>query len=172
MTLLIAEARRLEGIKTRPISRLLHQLLPDDTGIFLNGTEADFLAVKDVIQKFERISGAHLNLEKSVLINLKPSFSHDSFEWAGCRIAQLGEIFTYLGSLIGVSITPSSQILEFLLGKVKKRFSHWANRLVLFVGQAILLKHILRSIPTYHFMLLKLIGTGLKKMERVGREFL
>lgn len=109
-----------------PKLRLLHQLFADDIGIFLNGIEADFLAAKEVIQKFERIFGAHLNLEKSVLINLNPSSSHDLFEWSGCRIAQSRDIFTYIGSPIGVNIMPS-QILDFLLGKVKKCLSHLAN---------------------------------------------
>lgn len=109
----VVERGRLKGIDTGQGSKLLHQLFVDDIGIYLNGTKEDFIVAIDVIRTFERISGAQLNLEKYVLIQLDLSSNIDWFDRAGCKVTQPGEIVTYLGSPIGVDI-------NFLLGKVRK----------------------------------------------------
>lgn len=70
MSLLTTHAQqgRILGIPIPGENQLLHQLFADDIDIFLDATHANFEAVAHVIHQYEKISGAHLNLEKSTII--------------------------------------------------------------------------------------------------------
>lgn len=92
---------RLKGIDTGQGLKLIHQLFADDTSIYLNKTKEDFVVATEVIQVFERIFGAQLNMEKSVLIPLDSNSNIDWLARAYCKATQSGEIFTYLDSPIG-----------------------------------------------------------------------
>lgn len=65
----------------------------------------------------------------------------------------------YLGCLIGFNVTPSQEI-DFLLGKVYKRLSHWANFSLSFVGRSILLRHVIKAMSIYHLMSMSLNVQG------------
>lgn len=85
-----------------------------------------------------------------------------SLEWlsgTGCRIAKSGKIAVYLGCPIGYKVRPSQEA-DFLLGKLRKKLFTWANRSLSLAGRTILLKHILRAVPTYHLMALALYKNG------------
>lgn len=62
--------------------------------------------------------------------------------------------------------------MDFLLGKVRKQLSHWANRSLSFVGKTVLLRHVLWAIPIYHFMSMALNTTGYCMLEGVCKDFL
>lgn len=88
----------------------------------------------------------------------------------GCRVVWNGEIVTYLGSPVGINITPSQEA-EFLLNTIRKRTRHWANHLLSLQGRIVLLRHVLRAIPVYHLMALNLNKDGFKMLEGICREF-
>lgn len=89
----------------------------------------------------------------------------------GCKIAQLEEIISFLGCLIGVKIPPSKEA-EFLMDKVRKRVFHWSNMLLSLQRRIVLVKHILKAILIYHLMALTLNQEGYKRLEQICREFL
>lgn len=76
----------------------------------------------------------------------------------------------YLGSPIGVHVFIATKT-EYLLGKVRKRVWHWANRLLSMQGRIVLVRHVLRAIPVFHLMSLALNHDGFKSLESIYHEF-
>lgn len=88
-----------------------------------------------------------------------------------CKVLRTREVTKYLGCPIGLDIQ-HAQELEFLLGKVRKRLCHWSNKLLSFPSRITLIKHVLREIPIYAFMVYSFSKDGLKKLKGVYRDFL
>lgn len=162
---------KIKGLSIKPGEQLLHQLFADDTGVFFKSTEENFHKVTLLIALYECISGAKLNLHKSVLIQLNNSPPLDWFSRVGSKIAVRGEIIKYLGCPINFNLSPN-KIPRFLLDKFRKRLCHWSNRLLSMAGRLVLLRHMVCSIPIYYFMLLDLTQDGFKTLETMYREFL
>lgn len=59
----------LTGLKISN-ENLLYQLFVDDEGLFLQNNQADFEKARSVIQVYENISGAFLNMAKLVIVPL------------------------------------------------------------------------------------------------------
>ncbi|KAL3686155.1 hypothetical protein R1sor_004177 [Riccia sorocarpa] len=74
MRALREEERRgnIQGLNLGGGHSLLHQLFADDTGICITAEEEQFEKLMEVIQEFESASGACLNLQKSIVMQLKP----------------------------------------------------------------------------------------------------
>lgn len=66
----LADQGKIKGFKIGTRHEVLHQLFADDTGILMHSDEASFSNVKEALNVYERISGAKVNLGKSVLIQL------------------------------------------------------------------------------------------------------
>lgn len=156
---LIKEKVRIGELTRIPVGeghQLTHQLFADDTRLFFLATQENFKCVKEIIVKYEVISGASLNLSKSMLV---PLFLNGPIpKWmrnAGCKVVAKKEVINYLGCPIAYGVTPVQEA-EFLLGKVRKRLGHWANRMLNWNGKIVLLRHVLRAIREYHLMALSL----------------
>ncbi|KAL3686513.1 hypothetical protein R1sor_009087 [Riccia sorocarpa] len=97
-----AQENIIQGLRINESHQLLFSLFADDTGLCLAATRENFLAAKEIVETFERISGAQLNVGKSLIVpmGLDP-IPRWLFE-TGCRVASEGEIWTYLGTPIGL----------------------------------------------------------------------
>ncbi|KAL3683679.1 hypothetical protein R1sor_001701 [Riccia sorocarpa] len=62
----------IQGLNIGGGRRLLHQLFADDTGICITADERQFNRLKEMIRDFEVASGASLNLQKSIVMQLRP----------------------------------------------------------------------------------------------------
>lgn len=156
------EAGRLQGLKI-PAECAINSLRTTRACY-----ETKFTIARETIQHYKNNSGALLNIQKSKII---PIYLTDGKypEWlqdTGCKIAKEREITEYLGCPIGYKVRPSHEV-AFLVGKLRKLLCHWTTK-----SLTILLKHVLRSIHTYHLMSLELFKTGYKEMEKVCRRFL
>ncbi|KAL3696147.1 hypothetical protein R1sor_010223 [Riccia sorocarpa] len=163
--------KRLEGIHLPGGRQLLHQLFADDTGVHLQVRERDFQVTKSIVDTFEKISGAQLNISKSMII---PLGNRDPPAWVlqtGCQVAEVGELVVYLGGPIGRNLS-DSQIVDFLAAKLQKRLFHWSNKLLTWSGKVTLLKHVLVMIPTYQLMTISLTRNGFHSLEKICRLFL
>ncbi|KAL3679689.1 hypothetical protein R1sor_022645 [Riccia sorocarpa] len=170
----LREEERLGNIKGLNIGEshsLLHQLFADDTGICITAEEGQFERLKAVIKEFENASGACLNLQKSIVMQLKP---RDQPEWmgsTGCEIAGLGRSFKYLGVATSSPIDEKT-ITEEIMQKLMKKLKHWSNRLLSWPAKTILLRHVLAATPLYQLMSVGLCKDGLEELERLCRNFL
>lgn len=101
-----ADLGNIVGVQLGNGKQLTHQLFVDDTGIFFHTTEENFWNIREVIAKYEAISGACLNPTKSIVIPMY--LSGPIPDWmlnVGCKISQQREVITYLGCPIGYGIT-------------------------------------------------------------------
>lgn len=80
-----SQTRELEGIQLGNKEQLTHQLFVDDTGIFITATEDNFHSVRQVINSYERISSACLNVLKQIscyyAIFLRARFRSGCVRW-------------------------------------------------------------------------------------------
>ncbi|KAL3691868.1 hypothetical protein R1sor_005519 [Riccia sorocarpa] len=166
-----ADQQSLHGIKIKENKQLMFSLFADDTGLCLKATEGNFLAAKELIDRFELISGAQLNVAKSLIIPIGMETVPRWMLMTGCKVAAEGEIHTYLGAPVGVGIA-EDQLEAFLLEKLTKKVNFWANRMLSWEGRCTVLKHALSMIPNYYLMTLGLTTNGYKKLDRICWRFL
>ncbi|KAL3679848.1 hypothetical protein R1sor_022804 [Riccia sorocarpa] len=170
----LREEERLGNIKGLNIGdshSLLHQLFADDTGICITAEEGQFERLKAVIKEFENASGACLNLQKSIVMQLKPRDQPDWMGNTGCEIAGPGSSFKYLGVATSSPVDEKT-ITEEIVQKLMKKLKHWSNRLLSWPAKTILLRHVLAATPLYQLMSVGLCKDGLEELERLCRNFL
>ncbi|KAL3690555.1 hypothetical protein R1sor_016864 [Riccia sorocarpa] len=166
-----AELQRIEEIKISEHKQLLHSLFADDTGLCLRATEENFWAAKEIVDRFEMISGARLNVAKSLIIPLGLETVPRWMLMTGCKVAVQGELWTYLGAPVGVGVA-EDELEAFLLEKLTKKINFWANRMLNWEGRCTVLKHALSMLPNYYLMTLGLTTNGYRKLDRTCWRFL
>ncbi|KAL3684100.1 hypothetical protein R1sor_002122 [Riccia sorocarpa] len=171
MLLEAAALKNIEGIKINDDKQLLFSLFADDTGLCLRATEENFRVAKAVVDRFEAISGAQLNVSKSLIIPLGLERVPRWMLMTGCKVAAEGEIWTYLGAPVGVGVA-EEQLEAFLIDKLTSKVNFWANRILSWEGRCIVLKHALATMPNYYLMTLGLTANGYKKLDRICWRFL
>ncbi|KAL3700191.1 hypothetical protein R1sor_018213 [Riccia sorocarpa] len=107
MQLLRKEERagRITGIQIPGGQPLLHRLFADDSGVSILATEENFTNLTRTISDFEAISGARLNLTKSVVIPFNLPEAPPWLVESGCQIVKPGEHIVYLGCRAGIQLT-------------------------------------------------------------------
>ncbi|KAL3699367.1 hypothetical protein R1sor_017389 [Riccia sorocarpa] len=122
MLMIREEERRgnLTGLRIPNGRPLLHRLFADDSGITLKATERNFSNLRSTIARFERISGASLNVNKSVILPMAmsrlPRWLHDT----GCKILVGGDEVKYLGIKAGAEVTEEAHARD-LAERLKKQ---------------------------------------------------
>src|SRR3954470_18259661 len=97
-TLAKALQKEMPGIILPDGSRATHSMFADDTKVIMNNTN-ELPLMLDTLQRYERASGAKLNMSKSSLLaigSLQTPTTLSLIPWAAD-----GEPVTYLGGLIG-----------------------------------------------------------------------
>ncbi|KAL3700396.1 hypothetical protein R1sor_018418 [Riccia sorocarpa] len=161
----------IRGLNIGEGHSLLHQLFADDTGICITAEEHQFDNLKEVIREFESASGACLNLQKSIVMQLKPSQPPAWMSLTGCEIAGPGRSFKYLGVATSSPIDEKT-ITDEIVQKLMRKLKHWSNRLLSWPAKTILLRHVLAATPLYQLMSVGLCKDGLEELERLCRNFL
>ncbi|KAL3681464.1 hypothetical protein R1sor_024420 [Riccia sorocarpa] len=166
------EARgRLMGVNYGGQTTLLHQIYADDTGVNLTMEESQFNRLKATIQVFEEISGARLNLAKSLIMPISPEIILDWVRTTGCDIAGPGKSFLYLG-VTTCNPIDEAVIAKAITQKMLKRLAHWSNRFLSWPAKIILLKQVLAATPLYQLLSVGLEQKGLEALESLCRQFL
>ncbi|KAL3679921.1 hypothetical protein R1sor_022877 [Riccia sorocarpa] len=161
----------LQGLNIGGEQSMLHQLFADDTSICITAEERQFEKLKEVIKEFENASGACLNLQKLMVMQLKPQQQPEWMASTGCEIAGPGRCFKYLGVATSSHIDENAITYE-IVKKLLQKLKHWSNCLLSWQAKTILLKHVLAAIPLYQLMSVGLCNDGLEELERLCRNFL
>ncbi|KAL3677357.1 hypothetical protein R1sor_027305 [Riccia sorocarpa] len=161
----------IQGLNIGGGQSLLHQLFADDTGICITAEERQFDNLKEVIRDFEMASGASLNLQKSIVMQLTPGPPPAWLDQTGCEVASLGKSFKYLGVVTSSPIDERAVTAE-IVQKMMKKLKHWSNRLLSWPAKTILLKHVLAATPLYQLMSVGLCKDDLEELEKLCRNFL
>ncbi|KAL3701097.1 hypothetical protein R1sor_019119 [Riccia sorocarpa] len=162
---------QLQGIETGSGREILEALFADDTGLLLRAEEENWNQAAAVIRKFEIMSGAKLNVQKSLVV---PIGFEEPPGWllrSGCKIPTEGEVWTYLGCPLGVNLT-EEQTLQKVLDKITKRLNHWSGKLLSWESRVVLAKHVLQAIPSYVLMVLGLSKDGCQELTKACRKFI
>ncbi|KAL3697792.1 hypothetical protein R1sor_011868 [Riccia sorocarpa] len=162
---------RVHGLEVGNGCQILEALFADDTGLLLRADKENWENATAVVQRFETISGARLNVSKSLIIPIR---FQEPPQWlceTGCKIALEGEVFTYLGCPIGVGIS-EEQVMQYLLDKLTRKMTHWTTRLLSWESRTVLAKHILLAMPSYVMMVVGLTADGMKELTRICRTFI
>ncbi|KAL3679445.1 hypothetical protein R1sor_022401 [Riccia sorocarpa] len=130
-----------------------------------------FNALKPLIATFEKITGAKLNLGKSVIIPMAMDRRPLWLEHTGCKILEAAEEITYLGRKVGTEVEDAQHERD-LISKMSKRLSHWTTRFLSWPARIILAKHVIRAFPVYQLLGVGLPPSGFKKLETLCREFI
>ncbi|KAL3688477.1 hypothetical protein R1sor_014786 [Riccia sorocarpa] len=133
--------------------------------------EDHFNRLKEVIRTFEEISGAKLNLAKSLIMPISPT---TPLEWVcntGCEVAGPGKSFLDLGVSTSNPMD-EGQVTMMITQKIMKRLTHWSNRFLAWPAKIILLKQVLAATPLYQLLSVGLEQAGLDKLETLCRQFL
>ncbi|KAL3681393.1 hypothetical protein R1sor_024349 [Riccia sorocarpa] len=141
----------LQGVNIPRGKTLLHRLFADDSGVSIAASEVNFLSMKTTIECFERISGASLNLSKSVILPMAmerlPTWIHEQ----GCRIMEGNERVSYLGYQAGLHMQ-EKDFTRDIVDKMARKLSHWTGRFLTWPAKVVLLQSVVRAIPTYQFL--------------------
>ncbi|KAL3679988.1 hypothetical protein R1sor_022944 [Riccia sorocarpa] len=116
----LREEERLRNIKGLNIGEgqsLLHELFADDTGICITAEERQFEKLKEIIEELESASGACLNLQKSIVMQLKPRPVPDWMTRNCCELAGQGRSFKYLGVKAMQQIAEGSGVGSLATGR-------------------------------------------------------
>ncbi|KAL3694436.1 hypothetical protein R1sor_008087 [Riccia sorocarpa] len=162
---------RLQGLETGSGKEILEALFADDTGLLLHADEENWKRAGEVIRRFEVMSGAKLNANKSLVV---PIGFQDPPGWllkTGCKFATEGEVWTYLGCPIGVKVT-EEQALQKVLDKIMSKLNHWIARLLSWESRVVLTRHVLTAIPSYILMVLGLTKDGYLQLTKACRKFI
>ncbi|KAL3679387.1 hypothetical protein R1sor_022343 [Riccia sorocarpa] len=171
---LLREAEKqgsLKGVNIPGGRPLLHKLFADDSGVCIAATEENFNTLRKIIERFERISGAKLNLSKSVIL---PMIIDRTTPWllqTGCKILNTAEDTVYLGCKVGAEVEEVQHELD-LTSRMGNRLAQWTNRFLTLPARILMIKHILRALPVYQLMGLGLSDKGFKRLEMQCRIFL
>ncbi|KAL3682038.1 hypothetical protein R1sor_000060 [Riccia sorocarpa] len=142
------EQGNLGGLKLSDDRTALYNLYADDSGVLIRASPENLRVLQETVGKYERISGARLNLDKSIIIPIAMTDDPNWLGQTGCYIAHEGEVIKYLGYPIGWKLTDTHR-RNFLLGKMEKKLGWWAYKMLTFEGRIVVLRHILKNIPTH-----------------------
>lgn len=62
--------------------------------------------------------------------------------------------------------------MEFVIAKIRKKLRNWCNRFLSLTSKVIILKHILRAMPIYNFMVFEHSIAHFKELEAICKWFL
>lgn len=161
---------KLKGFKIGECVFLDYSLFADDMGVFIDNSLQTFLELRAVLAKYEKSSGARLNLSKSSILLLGMDRPPDWFCQTGCSLMERGVIHKYLGAPTGLDLSKAQQD-EFCTKKISSTLGRWENRLLSFEARITLLQHVLQAQPTFYTSIIKLSAITCRRVEQLYRHF-
>ena len=160
----------LTPIKNRR-AKLRISLFTDDAEIFLNPTNEEVQAVKNILCAFGNISGLITNTEKCVVypVRCEELDLQHILEPFSCPVKAFP--CTYFGLPLHVRQIRRVDV-QPLIDKVGARLAAWKGKLLNKAGRLRLVNAVLTSIPTYYLTVFKLQKWAIKKIDKLRRSFL
>lgn len=144
------EAGLIHGyIVARSAPPISHLLLVDDCYLLFKATRSEATTMRNILTRYERISGQAINFNKSSVI-----FSPNTTVLNRQLVYEMLEVseVTAPGKYLGVPMTMGrnkSNVFKSLTDRVEQRLQGWANKSLSKGGKVILLKTAAQSIPNF-----------------------
>ena len=167
-----AAADRLVGYHSRCKNALLtHLCFADDIMVFTDGQKRSVEGVLKVFEKFEKLSGLKISLEKSTLYMAGISANNQNaiLENFPFEAGQLP--VRYLGLPL---LTKKMTVADYLslMEKVRTRMCDWNGRFLSYVGRLQLIKSVIMSLTNFSLSAFRLPRQCLSGIEKLCAGFL
>ncbi|XP_074378027.1 uncharacterized protein LOC141719548 [Apium graveolens] len=166
------EAGLLHGCKVaRGAPSISHLLFTDDCYFFFRASQTEAAIMKDILVRYERLSGQVVNYSKSS-ITFSPN-THEQVKKVVCEKLQVMEIDKpgkYLGMLMCVRKN-KMETFVFLSDGIEKKLQGWSNKELPKGGKLLLLKSAAQTIPSFWMSLFLIPVTLCEEMERIMNAF-
>lgn len=144
------EQGKLHGISiaTNALS-ITHLLYADDNLLFCKARPEEALAISNILQLYQRLSGQQVNMDKSEMV-FSPNMSYDtkcSFQ-NHLPVQISNTIPKYLGipTQFGRS---KSQDFKYTMDRIWKKLKGWKEKNLSFEGRGVLIRVVAQAIPVY-----------------------
>ncbi|KAL3698959.1 hypothetical protein R1sor_016981 [Riccia sorocarpa] len=110
---------QIQGLEAGNGRQILEALFADDTGLLIQAEETEWRKAEKVIRRFETMSGAKLNVVKSLVV---PTGFEEPPVWlaqSGRRITTEREVWSHLGCPLGVNLSEEQEVNPRALGLTK-----------------------------------------------------
>ncbi|KAL3681233.1 hypothetical protein R1sor_024189 [Riccia sorocarpa] len=133
--------------------------------------ESHFQELMRILEKYGLVSGAKINLRKSLIMSIGRERVPDWARDLGCEIAEGESSFKYLGIRVGAAVSDQEVASDAFI-RIQKRLEAWENRYLPWPARVLLIKHILSQIPAYLMLIVGCRRLEAKKLETIYRSFL
>ncbi|XP_024196188.1 uncharacterized protein LOC112199393 [Rosa chinensis] len=163
---------RLNGVKICTAApSISHLFFADDSFIFCKAESDQVQAVKDVLRRYEAVSGQEVNLQKSAISFSRNVPLHEQFLLAECLgVQRVDKHDKYLGLPLELSYS-KEEAFGYLIERVQKRTSRWREKLLSAAGKEILIKAVAQAIPSYVMNCFELPKQLCHEMHRLMAQF-
>lgn len=135
-----------------PVSYLL---FADDCYFFFKETKQEATTMRNILRRYENLSGQSINLRKSTVI-FSPNTTATSRAQV-CQELQVPEVTspsTYLGIPMSIG-RKKTDVFKFLLDRVSHKIKGWRHKPISRGGKLVLLKTAAQTIPNFWMSLLR-----------------
>ena len=148
-----------------------HLLFADDCFLFFRVEEAQTQIMKDILLKYEAVSGQSINLPKFEIFysqnfaeNLKNAIAHIL---GVCAVLGTGK---YLGlpSMIG---RDRNAIFAYIKDRVWQKINSWSSKCLSKAGREVMIKSVLQAIPLYVMSIFQLSSNLIISIEKMMNSF-
>ncbi|KAF3656557.1 hypothetical protein FXO37_15408 [Capsicum annuum] len=149
------------------LTKVNHFDFADDMIILCKADLTTLKKVADTSDKYEKVSGQKINKEKSA-IYMHKGVSQVTVVMAevATRINRKDFPFTYLGCPI-FHMRKKKDFFQPIMNKISSKLQGWKGKLLLYGGRAILIKHVLQSIPIHCLSVMNPLANVLSSIQRM-----
>uniref|UniRef100_A0A803QN76 Reverse transcriptase domain-containing protein n=1 Tax=Cannabis sativa TaxID=3483 RepID=A0A803QN76_CANSA len=175
LSCLIQEAERagkIHGLRFGSLEqRLFHLFFADDSLVFLDANMDECKAIKEVLEKYENLSGQCINFEKTEMyVGCKIDISMAENIAAHLGVSLVKNHTKYLGmpSFVGRN---KKQVFGNIRDKVEAKLQGWKMGLFSQARKEILIKAVIQAIPCYIMSCFRITKGILKEIESMIARF-
>ena len=148
-----------------------HLFFADDSYLFFKSSLAEAEVVRDILSRFEQVSGQTVNYGKFEVMfssNIRTDKQNEIIGMLGVNFTDGNSYYLGLPSVLGRS---KRVIFGFLKDCLLKRLSSWQSKLLSRVGKSILIKTVAQELPTYNMGVFLIPPSVLEEFQKMLNSF-
>ncbi|KAL9691162.1 hypothetical protein QQ045_011581 [Rhodiola kirilowii] len=144
------DSNRVHGIRiARDVPLVSHLFFADDRLVYLKADVDEARQLKEILNKYERLSGQKINIEKSEMVcsrNTEDGLKESIINLLGIKVVEKHSKYLGLPIVIGLN---KREVFKFLKERMQRKILDWKYKLLSFAGKEKLVKSVLKAMPTY-----------------------
>ena len=148
-----------------------HLFFADDSYLFFKSSLAEAEVVRDILLRFEQVSGQAVNYGKSAVMfssNIRTDKQNKIIGMLGVEVTAGNSYYLGLPSVLGHY---KRVIFGFLKDRLRKQLSSWQSKLLSRVGKSILVKTVAQALPTYSMGVFLIPPSVLEELQKMLNSF-